>query len=57
MAMDVAISDGDQGSRKVDRESQLGGVEGMIRGRLVFVWRRDDGVCICAAIKFKEECG
>jgi hypothetical protein len=36
LAMDVAIPDGDQGSRKVDRESQLGGVEGVIRGRLVF---------------------
>jgi hypothetical protein len=35
--MDVAIPDGDQGTRKVDRENQLGGVEGMIRSRLVFV--------------------
>jgi hypothetical protein len=37
LAMDVAIPDGDQDSRKVDRESQMGGVEGMIWGKLVFV--------------------
>jgi hypothetical protein len=36
--MDVAISAGDQGLERVDRESRLGAVEGMIRGRLVFVW-------------------
>jgi hypothetical protein len=35
--MDVAIPAGDQKLKRVVREIRLGAVEGMIRGRMVFV--------------------